>query len=301
MNYNKVFIVILIGVTTLLNANTFKDSNNNGKWDPGEDLINIYKNDKLVTIGGSVTEVVFQLGLGGLVIAVDQSSTFPARVKDLPQVGYHRYISSEGVLSMMPTKIIATTDMGPAVAVEQIKNSGVNVQIYNSPNSIDDIIKLIDKIAMLFNVEEQADIVKARISSIKDVIDRKASNYKSKPKMAFFMNPATGSYSAAGAGTNANYLIDFLGGVNVFSKDFDRYQKVNKEQILKYNPDIILVASYSPAEKASLHFMDGDEFKSLKCVKEKNVIDITMSDLTMGPSFAPNALSIIKKVSIDKK
>ena len=42
--------------------------------------------NRLVTIGGSVTDIVFALGEGDLVVAVDQSSTLPKKVKDLPQV-----------------------------------------------------------------------------------------------------------------------------------------------------------------------------------------------------------------------
>ena len=74
----------------------------------------------------------------------------------------------------------------------------------------------------------------------------------------------------------------------------------NKEEILKYDPDIILVASHYPGQKSSSHFTEDPIFKSLSCIKKKNVINISMSDLTMGPSFVSNALSIAKRVNIDK-
>tara|TARA_Y100000590_G_scaffold62567_2_gene67004 strand:- start:866 stop:1765 length:900 start_codon:yes stop_codon:yes gene_type:complete len=299
MNKIRFFLITSIALSMILTTE-FYDLNHNGLWDPGEDLIN-NKQNKFITIGGSVTEVVFKLGLGASVVGVDASSSFPKRVKDLPQVGYHRSISSEGILSMMPTKIIATTDMGPPVAVKQIKNSGVDVEIYNSPKSIDDIINLIDDIAILFDVKKNANLVKDQMYAFKQEIDNICLKYKKPPKVAFFMNPSTGSYSAAGANTNANYLIELIGGVNVFKNDFHRYQKVSKEQILKYNPDLILVASYSKKESASFHFLNGLEFQSLKSVKKDNVIDIKMSDLTMGPSFVSNALSILNKVKIDSK
>ena len=73
----------------------------------------IKSDNRLVTIGGSVTDIVFALGEGDLVVAVDQSSTLPEKVKDLPQAGYVRAISAEGILSMLPTKILASSDIGP--------------------------------------------------------------------------------------------------------------------------------------------------------------------------------------------
>ena len=69
--------------------------------------------ERIVTIGGCVTEIIFALDMGKKVVAVDQSSTIPTKVKELPQVGYIRSISSEGILSMFPTKILTTTDIGP--------------------------------------------------------------------------------------------------------------------------------------------------------------------------------------------
>tara|TARA_B100000427_G_scaffold229501_1_gene192741 strand:- start:227 stop:1084 length:858 start_codon:yes stop_codon:yes gene_type:complete len=256
--------------------------------------------DRIISIGGSVTEILFELGLGDLVVAVDQSSTFPKEVKDLPQVGYIRAISSEGVLSMNPTKIITTTDIGPPNAIKQIKDSGINTQIFDSPKNIEDIVALIIEVSNLFEAKDKASIAIKEIYKIKDSIKNLASGYAYKPKVAFFMSPSNGSYTAAGSGTNANYLIELIGGNNIFSNDFKRYQKVNKEEILKYDPDIILVASHYPGEKSSSHFTEEPIFKSLSCIKKKNVINISMSDLTMGPSFVSNALSIAKRVNIDK-
>ena len=90
-------------------------------------------NDKIVTIGGSITQIVFDLGYGGNVIAVDQSSTIPSTVADLPQVGYIRSISSEGILSVMPDIIFSSSDIGPKNVIDQIKGSGVKLKIFDSP------------------------------------------------------------------------------------------------------------------------------------------------------------------------
>ncbi|MAV64919.1 MAG: hypothetical protein CBC84_000930 [Pelagibacteraceae bacterium TMED124] len=279
----------------------FNDLNGNNFWDPGENLIFDDSKYRYVTVGGSITEIIFNLGLGSLVVAVDQSSTFPENVKNLPQVGYHRFISSEGVLSMMPNKIFATTDMGPPKAVSEIKNSGVDIEIYKAPKKIEDVINIVSLISNAMDMEVYGDIINNQILDLRDNIKAKSSNYKKTPKMAFFMNPSIGSYNAAGSGTAADYLIELIGGKNVFANDFNRYKKVDKEQILNYNPDIILVASHSGSEKASLHFLKANEFKFLTCVNNSNVIDISMSDLTMGPSFISNALLIMEKFKIDYK
>ena len=57
---------------------------------------------RIVTVGGAATEIVFALERGDDVVGVDLSSTFPESVRDLPQVGYVRSISAEGVLALEP-------------------------------------------------------------------------------------------------------------------------------------------------------------------------------------------------------
>ena len=126
------------------------------------------------------------------------------------------------------------------------------------------------------------------------------SGFKSKPRIVFFMNPSAGSYVAAGSGTSANYLINLIGGENVFSEDFKSYQKVSKETIFIENPDVILVASHNSEQSPTNHF-NASEFEILSSVKNNNIIEINMSDLTMGTSFASNALSIVNKINHESK
>ena len=294
------YILIYLSIVFALDKD-FDDVNANGVWDPGEDLLISSKLDKFITIGGSVTEVIFNLGFGNSIIAVDQSSTFPEKVKDLPEIGYVRMISSERVLSKFPKKIFSSKDLAPKTAVKQFQESPVDFKIYNAPKNIMGIYNLIDQLSSDLNVQDLGVILKDKIKSDVASIDNISSQFKRKPKIAFFMNPTAGSYVAAGSGTVANYLIDLIGGKNIFSDEFNSYQKVSKESIFMKNPDIIMVAAHNSGQSPLDHFSKISEFKTLKAVRKNNIIEISMSDLTMGTSFASNALSIIKRLNYDSK
>ena len=261
-------------------------------------------NNKIVTIGGCVTEIVFDLGLGDNVIAVDQSSTSPLKVKELPQVGYIRAISSEGVLSMFPDIILTTTDIGPPNVLEQIKKSGVEIHLFKSPHSFDDILSLVDEISILLNVKQKGDILKKELILIKEKSEKIKDKYSYSPKIAFFMNPSHGSYSAAGSGTRADYLIQFIGCINVFTDQFQRYKKVSKEAIVAANPDIILIGSTmkSISGESKSIFESSTEFQSLESVSSENIFHIDMGkNLTFGSGFANSAYLLINKLDIEQK
>ena len=73
---------------------------------------------RIVAIGGPVTELIFALGAGDRVIARDTTSTYPEEVNALPDVGYMRQLSAEGVLSVDPDLIVTRDTAGPLEALE---------------------------------------------------------------------------------------------------------------------------------------------------------------------------------------
>ena len=56
--------------------------------------------ERVVTLGGSVTEIVYGLGQGARLVGDDQSSLYPPEARRLPSVGYYRAVPVEGVLSL---------------------------------------------------------------------------------------------------------------------------------------------------------------------------------------------------------
>ena len=299
--FDRLYFVLILFATSVLHSIQFEyeDLNFNGRWDPAENLVMSKPSDKYITIGGAVTEVVFNLGFGNSVIAVDQSSTMPSRVKDLPDVGYIRMISSEKILSKLPNKIFTSTSMSPKTAVEQLKASPLEFMMYDAPKNIENTMKLIDSISRDLGVVELGDILKNRMFEQMTLIQDIKNTFDVVPQIVFFMNPKSGSYVAAGKGTIADYLIEFIGGENIFANEFNSYQKVSEESILIKNPDIILVAAHNSADDVSSFFLNNENFKNLESLKNGNIIEIQMSDLTMGTSFPENALKILKSFSLN--
>ena len=254
-------------------------------------------NERVITIGGCVTETVFALEMGQNVVAVDISSSIPNEVTQLPQVGYIRGISTEGILSMNPDKILTTTEMGPPKVVQQLKDAGINLKIFNAPKNYDDILSLIDDVATFLDISKKGEQLKSELIELNNQITELKLD---KPKIVFFMSPALGSYNAAGSGTRADYLINYIGGENIFTNDFKRYTKVSKEDIIKYNPDIILTGYVRELNKKEVVdiFKNSDEFQSVSAIKNNQLYGVNVGEvLNFGPSFVNTSLNLIKKIN----
>ena len=264
--------------------------------------LSLAKNNRIVTVGGSVTETVFALGAGKSVVAVDWSSSIPSKVSKLPQVGYLRKLSSEGILSMSPTQILTTSEIGPPKVVEQLKSTGIDFHVFQSPQSFDDIIDMISNISIILDKEKQGEKIIGNIIQLDAKIRTMQDFNKDTLKVVLFMNPTASSYNAAGSKTRANYLINYIGGENIFSENFSRYSKVTKEDIIYANPDIILVGFVEmlndDQSKMTALFMNNSSFQHISAVKNNKVFAIDIGKyLNFGPTFVSNAMKLIELIN----
>ena len=84
---------------------------------------------RIVSIGGAVTEIVAALDGFCRVIATDTTSLYPRGVFELPRVGYMRTLAAEGIVALNPSLVLASDRSGPEAVLRQIKDSGVDIRI----------------------------------------------------------------------------------------------------------------------------------------------------------------------------
>lgn len=115
--------------------------------------------ERVISAGSSVTELIFALGGQDQLIAVDVTSNEP-RTRELPQVGYHRQLSAEGLLALNPTQLIGSDEMGPESTLRQLRSADVKVNIINSDPHQQGLLERIDQIAQLIDRQSAAKTLK---------------------------------------------------------------------------------------------------------------------------------------------
>lgn len=95
------------------------------------------KDQRIVSLSKHLTEMVFALGKGHNLVAVDLSSTYPDSAKLLKTVGYHRALSPESIIAMEPDLVIHSNDIGPETVLPQITDAGLNIKAFGGANTID--------------------------------------------------------------------------------------------------------------------------------------------------------------------
>ena len=118
---------------------------------------------RIVCVSKQLNEMIFALGKGHDIVAVDLSSTYPDSAKLLPTVGYHRMLSAEGIISMKPDIIMHDNDIGPANVIPQLEKEGLNLKVFHGGRTIDSAKILLKQLGNFFGVEAKADAINKKL------------------------------------------------------------------------------------------------------------------------------------------
>src|SRR5690606_37984002 len=168
---------------------------------------------RVVTLGGSVTEIVYDLGQGDRLVAVDASSLYPEEATALPQVGYYRTVPLEGVVSTKPDLVLASENAGPPKTIERLKQLGIRVETVSDGPSLDSLYKRIGQIAAALHAQEQGEALLADIRGG----SAKAQEGQARSMRAVVLVNRAGSFMGAGGHAAADAVLGWAGLQNALS------------------------------------------------------------------------------------
>jgi iron complex transport system substrate-binding protein len=248
---------------------------------------------RLITAGSAITEIVCELGDCDKIIATDRTSLYPSKVQQLPSIGYRNSINAEGILSLKPTLIIAEKDYVEDAVLQQLSASGVKLVIIEKRVNFDDIRKSIEKIATAIGrqAEGKALIAKneAALADAKSMLQKSTSS----PSVLCVYNRGTATISVAGNNTFAE-ILSYVGTKNAIAS-IDGYKPLNTEALIAANPDYLLMISTGIE---SLGGIDGvlkiPGVSQTTAGKKKQIIGIESLRLTnFGPRFGETVKELV--------
>jgi iron complex transport system substrate-binding protein len=210
-----------------------------------------YDTSRIVSVGGDVTEILFELDLGDSIVALDTTSVHPQpAVLQKKSVGYMRALSSEGVLAAGPTLILATNTAGPPEVVAALKGSSVPFITVDGPDTPEGVIQKIKLVAKVVGKTEAGDTLADRVGAEFDAA-AEARKRLSKPVRALFLlSVQSGRALAGGRHTAADAMLAFAGAENVITT-FDGYKPLSGEAALGLAPDVIVVMQSAPGHRTA--------------------------------------------------
>lgn len=202
------------------------------------------KGQRVVCVSKQITEMLYAIGAEASLVGVDLSSAFPEAAKKLPNVGYHRMLSVEGIMTLRPTLFVHNGGVGPDNVLPQLAAIGIPVKEFRATASLDEARQLLLDLGSYFGVAAKAKQVVADLDRDMEEVATKAKADVSRPRvMILHYGRANNVYLAVGKKSNATTLIEWAGGVNAVDSPLSM-RPLSPEVLATAAPDVLFVTDF---------------------------------------------------------
>jgi iron complex transport system substrate-binding protein len=199
------------------------------------------KPTKIISLSPSATEILYAIGAGSQILAVDNLSNYPANAPVSEISAFEP--SVEAILAKKPDLVLLSIDSTKA---PQIRNAlaklGIPVLMEKAPATIQDVYKENTLLARV--TDRQAGAVKLNASmakSIKEIV----SKAKKSSKIRIF-HELDDTYFSATSNTFIGKVYKSFGAINIADAaagaDNSGYPQLSAEYLLKSDPQVIFLA-----------------------------------------------------------
>jgi len=257
------------------------------------------KDIRIVCLSKHLTEMVFALGKGHDIVAVDLSSTYPDSAKLLKTVGYHRALSAEPIISMAPDLVIHSNDVGPENVLPQLKDAGLNIKVFGGANTIDSAKLLLKELGKFFGVEKKADSIISKmdegITKAKDTI-KSMNIHDSLRVMIIHFGLRNNNYFVMSGRNGVGDKMLRLAHATPALYDGKGSREMNAEAVAMANPDVIVATDFGFDRMGSMDkfITDVPGVSLTNAGKNKRIVRFEEHDLIyFGPRSGDNILKLV--------
>ena len=253
---------------------------------------------RLVAIGGAVTEIVYALGEEGRLVARDTTSTFPEAAAALPDVGYMRALSPEGVIATNPTAILAIEGSGPPDALAVLKSAGIPFETVPEGYDRAAILKKIAVVGDVLGVPDKAKALEEQVAADLDaaIADADKRPENERKRVLFILSFQNGKIMAAGGHTAADGIIGLAGAINATEDAFEGYKPLSDEAIIKARPDVIMVMTRPGHDAGDEELLSHPAISVTPAAANKAVLRMNSLHLL---GFGPRTASAIRDLNAE--
>lgn len=227
MKNTRLFLYALMGILLFGSCKkTTKDSIDNS----------VLTKERIVSLNGALTEILFALDVGEYVVGRDVTSTYPKWIKDsIKDLGHVRSLNIESLAALKPTVILGTNSELNSDMKQAIQNLGIRHKFFEQDFSVDGTKSLISELAHFMDIAEPRVLLNKIDSDLE-----KIHSFQHPPKVLFIYARGAGTMMVAGEGTPMERIIELAKGQNAV-QGFKDFKPLTEEALLGSNPDVILL------------------------------------------------------------
>lgn len=240
---------------------------------------------RIVSVHGSLTEVVYLLGAQDQLVGTDTTSTHPEAAARTPKVGYLRQLSAEGLLALRPQAVLGTDEAGPPIVLSQLAQAGVPLRLVPVHHRFQDVLDKVQLVGAVTQRAAAAQALSAQLQTQWDAMRHRVQRnaLQTAPRLLFIMAHG-GVPMTAGSGTAAQAVVELVGARNAL-EGVRGFRPMNAESVAQARPDWVLTTHESVTAWGGLaHFWQQPGLAQTPAGRHQRLISLdAMALLGFGP------------------
>ena len=245
---------------------------------------------KIVSLSPTATEMLYAIGAGDQVVAVDSLSTYPAEVEPKVTKISAYEPSAEAILAYEPDVVLISNDMNKIT--EQLTTADPDIDVWTgaAAASLDDVYKQITELGELTGrVDAAADVVEDMKERIDAAVPDEAPvvSYK-----AFYELDNT--YYSVTSNTFVGALLKQIGFNSIADgvEEGNDYPQLSAEAIVAANPDVIFLADTKCCQQTAETVAARPGWGEIKAVQNTSVVEL---DDDIASRWGPRIVDLIEQ------
>lgn len=247
--------------------------------------------NKIVSLSATATEMLYAIGAGDQLIAVDKYSNFPAQANAFePKIdGYEP--SVEAIAALEPTTVLIAFD--PGSLQSQLEKLGIAVWVGAAATNFDDSYRQITELGELTGKTTEAE---ALVSSMKSEIETAVSSMELPDAPISYFHELDNTYFSATSNTFIGQVMSLFKLENIAdtAEAGNDYPQLSQEFIISANPKLVFLADTKCCQQDAKSVAARPGWNKIDAVTNGNVIEL---DDDIASRWGPRVVDLVKQVA----
>ena len=247
---------------------------------------------RIVSLSPTATEMLYAIGAGDQVVAVDSLSTYPAEVSDKVTKISAYEPNAEAILGYTPDVVLISNDMNKITEqLQSVSSQKITVWTGAAAVTLDDVYKQITELGALTGHEDDAATL---IESMKSRITKATENIAAPTSAKSYFYELDNTLYSVTSNTFVGALLKPFGFTNIADgvEAGNDYPQLNAEVIAKANPSIIFLADTKCCATSAAEVAKRPGWADIDAVKNNQVVEL---DDDVASRWGPRVVDLVEQ------
>lgn len=195
---------------------------------------------RIVSLNGTITELLYEFQLEDHIVGVDVTSTYPTEAKLITNLGHSSQLNTEAILALKPDLILMDEKMIGNKALSGLESSEIKIQAIKIPQTLEGSLEVAKQLEKVLGKTLETKALETKIAKNKEKLERLLISTEEQPRVLFIYARGAQAMMVAGKNTFAEAAIRLAGG-NPIVQEFEAFKPLTPEALLQYQPEVILM------------------------------------------------------------